>query len=331
MTSLMTETLEEGLTRLWDRPVRIRDLRRRRLSSSSSFETERLRVALEGGTVLSVFFKNLHPERLSATARAVRTFDLEPSFRELQMYRTVLAPERFGTLHLYAHRWDRATETYWLFLEDGGRVLLHDFLYMPRWIAAAQWAARFHAATGDLPAERTSFLPCYDEAHYRRAAERVAGILPHLAGRERELVERGLARYVEHIEALCALPRCVVHGQYFGKNILFRRQKGGSRIIVIDWETAALGPGAFDLVSLTSGKWTRKQRDEMRKAYFDAYQSETGRSLEWEPFCEELAAVALYQALEWLAWWGHHRNLSRHFGNFLKELAALLDERAVAA
>ena len=79
-------------------------------------------------------------------------------------------------------------------------------------------------------------------------------------------------------------------------------------------------------MSLTAGKWTSDERDAMRRAYCEQYETVTGRQIDGEAFREELAAVALYQALEWLAWWGPHRTLSRHFGNFLRELATLLED-----
>lgn len=326
-TRLMADTLETGLARLRGHPVRVREVRREFLTSSSSFRTERLRVVTDRGTRLRVFLKDLNPHNLMEKARTVREFDLAPSFRELQMYESVLAPHRFGTLHLYARRWQPDDGVHWIFLEDGGRVVLHNFLDLPRWTAAARWAARFHAGTHHLPDSQTRFLPRYDQAHYGRCAARVREILPHLASQERELVGRGLACYERRIEWLSALPRCVIHGQFFGKNILLRRGKAGPRIVVIDWETAALGPGTFDLVSLSSGKWTPEQRHAMRAAYFEQYQAVSGASLDWEAVSHELAVVALYQALEWLAWWGHHRALSRHFANFLRELARVLDER----
>jgi phosphotransferase family enzyme len=311
---------------VWGRAVRIRGMRREFLSSSSSFRTERLRVAFEQGKPLTVFFKDLNPENQLEKARTVREPGLEPSHRELRMYQSILSPERFGTLHLYAFRWEPEQGRYWAFLEDGGRTSLHNYLDMPRWTAAARWAARFHAATRDLPEAGTSFLPRYDQAHYRRCAARVQSILPSLEPKERELVSRGLESYTARIDWLSALPRCVIHGQLFGTNILLRRGAATPRILVIDWETAALGPGLFDLVSLSSGKWTREQRHTMWAAYCDAYTTETGRPIDWERFCRDVAGVALYQALEWLGWWGRHRSLSRDFARFMRELGLVLDE-----
>lgn len=325
-TRLITQTLEEGLARLWERPVRIREMKREFLSTSSSFRTERLRISLDDGKPLRVFFKDLNPAHQMEKARALRELDFEPSRRELLMYQSVLSPERFGTLHLYAFRWEPDQGRCWVFLEDAGRIVLRNFSDLPRWTAAACWAARFHAATRDLPDAQTGFLPRYDETRYRRCAERVQRIMPDLAPKERELVSRGLERLAGRIDLLSRLPQCVIHGQFFGENIMLRRSGAARRVQVIDWESAALGPGLFDLVSLTSGKWTPEQRKSMWAAYVDAYTAAGGRRMAWDDFRRDVAAVALYQALEWLAWWGHHRRLSRDFGRFMRELDLVLQE-----
>jgi len=323
---LMIDTLEEGLSHLQGQPVRVRAIRRELLPSLSSFRRERLRLTLENGTTLPVFLKDLNPDHQTEKARAVRARDLVPSSRELRMYQSVLSPERFGTLRLYAYRWDPDRRLFWIFLEDGGRMLLHNFVDMDRWTAAARWAARFHAAGRALGPSLVEFLPRYDHAHYRACAERVGAILPNLETPERELVRRGLRRYARCVDRLAALPPTVIHGQFFGRNVMLRRGTGERRIVVIDWETAALGPGTLDLVSLSSGKWTDDERQAMRLAYFEQLQPETGQPLDWEAFRRELAAVALYQSLEWLAWWGRHRALSRGFATFRNELARVLED-----
>ncbi len=104
LARLMVETLEEGLSRLRGRPVRILEMLREPLPSVSSFHRERLRVTLEGGKTLRVFFKDLNPEHQTEKARTVRARDLAPSLRELRMYQSVLSPQRDGTLYLYASR-----------------------------------------------------------------------------------------------------------------------------------------------------------------------------------------------------------------------------------
>src|SRR5207244_10270133 len=128
--------------------------------------------------------------------------------------------------------------------EDGSRSMLQTFPDMGRWTAAALWAARVHAAARSLPDAQTEFLPRYDEAHCRGCLERVEKILPNLGAPERELVRCGLDCYARRIKWLSALPRCVIHGQLFARNIMLRRGTGDSGIIVLDCEPSAVGPPA---------------------------------------------------------------------------------------
>src|SRR5205814_7479955 len=55
--------------------------------------------------------------------------------------------------------------------------------------------------------------------------------------------------------------RSVIHGQYFGKNIMLRPRNHEQPLAVIDWETAALGPGTYDLVSVSCGGWTARSEE----------------------------------------------------------------------
>jgi len=248
--------------------------------------------------------------------------------RELQMYQAILSRlQRLGTPRLYAVRWEPERGIYWLFLEDTGTSRLRECRNFARWIPAAQWAARFHAACRSLAHSLTSFLPVYNEKHYRRCAERVEQMLPGLELEDRRLIGQALEHYMGRIEWLSALPRTVIHGQYFGRNIMLRRRNREQMIAVIDWETAALGPGLIDLVSFTSGKWTDEQRQTMWRAYFDQYEAETEVSRDWEDFCKELMELELYQALEWLAWW-RNRSVSHNFGKWVTELKRITSETA---
>src|SRR5438046_9917759 len=85
LARLMVETLEEGLSRLRGRPVRILEMLREPLPSVSSFHRERLRVTLEGGKTLRVFFKELNAEHQTGKARTVRARDLAPGLQECGM------------------------------------------------------------------------------------------------------------------------------------------------------------------------------------------------------------------------------------------------------
>jgi len=333
ITGLIVRTLEDGLSRFRGRAVRVRDVDREFSRSSSTFHTERLRVFLDRDKKpLRIFFKDLHPGHQVTDARALHRLNRTSSRRELDMYRSILSREHFGTLRLYASRWEPARGRCWLFLEHAGRTPLNDVLDLREWTNAARWAARFHAATRGVPAGQTKFLPRWDRGHYRRRAEQVERLLPTVDLRERELLRGGLDALYARLDWLSALPRCVIHGQFFGKNIMLRPRGTRPRIAVIDWETAVLGPRAFDLASICTG-WSSDERGAMQVAYVEEYQAATGEAMAWDDFCLEVRTVGIYQALEWLVWWGPHRSLPRRlrrFQRFLRELEVLLEERRPA-
>ena len=316
---MMVDTLEPALSQVWGRKVRIRKVEREICVHTSSFQAEHLRVLLKSGETFPVFFKDMNPEHQIAPARKVRKVDLGPSYHELRVYRTILSRLCLGTPQLYAVRWEPDRATYWLFLEDVGTSRLRDCRNHTRWVPAARWAASFHAATRNLPPSQTRFLPAYDYQRYHQCAERVRSILPGLQRQDRKLIEPALEYYTSRVECFAALSKCIIHGQFFGKNIMLRGRNALHPLAVINWETAALGPGGFDLVSITSGRWTEEQRHAMWRAYFEQYQAETGLSRSWEEFCNELKDLELYQALEWLGWW-RNRSVSHNFGKWIKEL-----------
>ena len=331
ITALMVRTLEDGLSRFRGRRVRVRELHRSFSRSSSTFHTERLRVFLgRDKKPLRIFFKDLHPAHQVTDARALHQVPRATWRCELDMYRSILSREHFGTLDLYASRWEPERGRCWVFLEDAGRTPLNDAHDLREWTSAARWAARFHAATRHLPAARTGFLPRWDRGHYRRRVEEVERLLPTVDAREREILRDGLESLRACLDWLSALPSSVIHGQFFGKNVMLRPRRTRPRIAVIDWETAALGPRAFDLASLCSGGWSAEEQEAMRVAYFEEHQAATGEVADWDDFCLEVRALGIYQALEWLVWWGPHRAVPRRlrrFQRFLRELERHLTAR----
>ncbi len=324
-TQLMAETLQEGLSKLRGRPVRIDAIVREFFEDSSSFATERLCARLEEGGSVNVFFKDLNPQNQLEAARLIRSTRLERGLRELQMYRQVLSTNRLGTPEFYASRWEPEQGIYWLFLEYVGPSL-KKATDPCLWREAAQWVARFHAKVRRLPAAQISFLPCYDRTHYRHCAKRIQDKQPHIDPEDCPVIERALEHFVGSIDRLLALPQSVIHGEYFGHNVIIREAGPNYSVAAIDWESAAIGPSFLDLASLSAGKWTPEQKHAMRRAYFDEYQLATGQQMAWDEFIDALFDLNIYQALVWLGWWPD-RNFSRHFGRWMRELERVMEDR----
>jgi aminoglycoside phosphotransferase (APT) family kinase protein len=185
------------------------------------------------------------------------------------------------------------------------------------YLAAARWAARFHAAVRDFPASSVDFLIQHDQTHYRHCGEHLEQNLSKFDTQQQQVIRQALDYYKSIIDHLTNLPRCIIHGEFFGANIVVRTDSDG-QISVIDWETAAIASGYVDLVSISAGNWTPEQRQEMLRAYFEQYEAETGMSMDWASFCQDVSKVALYRALWWLNWWADHD--SAHIDRWIQEL-----------
>lgn len=329
VTHLMADTLQEGLSQLRGRALRIVELRRDPLLDPSSFHCERLRVLLEGGEWLPAFFKDLNPQHQSDEARKIRRSDISLSRRELLMYRSILSRERLGTPQLYAFRWEPSRAILWLFLENAGPLTLDKCSDFGYWIEAAKWVARFHAAVRHFPTSRIGFLPQFDREYYWDCVKRVQSSLPALNAEDRRLVYQALEDYIPLIEWLSGLPRNLIHGELFRHNIVLRSGSPEQLIAVIDWESAALGPNGLDLISLTSGMRSADQRRVLWRTYFDQYQAAAGLQLEWDSFGRELSGIALYHALSWIARWPG-KNFAQQLQGWIGELRMVVKEYFLA-
>jgi thiamine kinase-like enzyme len=115
------------------------------------------------------------------------------------------------------------------------------------------------------------------------------------------------ARHEAVVEALLALPRTVVHGEFYASNVLVAAAddasdsdptrlggKSDARVAPVDWELAAAGPGLTDLAALVSG-WG----DADRRALVAAYSAEPGIAAFSD---RDLGLARLQVAIQWLGW-----------------------------
>lgn len=103
------------------------------------------------------------------------------------------------------------------------------------------------------------------------------------------------------VEALQALPRTVLHGEFYASNVLVASDSGhtpvgrksDARVAPVDWELA-VGPGLTDLAALVSG-WPEADRGALAAAYAaePGVPAFTLRDLDF---------ARLQVAIQWLGW-----------------------------
>jgi aminoglycoside phosphotransferase (APT) family kinase protein len=157
-------------------------------------------------------------------------------------------------------------------------------------IAAAEWCGRLHAwgaAKFDDPS--LAFLVRYDLAYYRAWAARARGIATAL-GPVPAWLEQLCTDFESPAVALAAAERTTIHGEFGPQNVLWR----DGVVYPVDWESAAVGPGAIDLATLLFG-WPADVVRRGIESYWGA------RGCPAAPgFAAAFAAATVYTALRWL-------------------------------
>jgi hypothetical protein len=120
-------------------------------------------------------------------------------------------------------------------------------------VESARWIGQFHAACeARIRDPALSFLKRYDAEYYRGWARRMIEFSRPLRARFPwldQLRKRGDAWF----KPLLTAPQTVIHGEFYSKTILVRKEK----LFVVDWESAAVAAGDIDLATLSEGKHWR--------------------------------------------------------------------------
>jgi aminoglycoside phosphotransferase (APT) family kinase protein len=268
----------------------------------TSFPIEELRVELRGRGPVRLGLKRLDWEELEREGQLAKPRFLYDPEREPAVYRSLLPqvppgpPEFFGaaleeTRHWLFFEWVEGRELF----QVGEREL---------WGEAARWLARFHVAMApELDHHRREGrLIDHDAGFYRRWIERAAEFATQLDDESATAVAWLRERHEPVVEALLALPRTVLHGEFYASNVLVavdcdhppRGAESDVRVAPVDWELAAAGPGLTDLAALVGG-WPEADREALAAAYA----GEPGVP----PFTPRAFDLARLQvAIQWLGW-----------------------------
>jgi hypothetical protein len=272
------------------------EVERRPYAYRTSFPVEELRVGLRGRGAATLVFKLIDREELEPQARLAKPRFLHDPGREPAVYRTLLARAPAGPPQFFGAVGD--AERRWLFLELVEGRELFQVGERGLWEEAARWLARFHVSLApDLARHRhDGRLLDHDASFYRRWIERAREFG---GGAELEWLAQ---RHDQVVEAMLALPRTVIHGEFYAANVLVASdfehsplgRKPDARVAPVDWELAAVGAGLSDLAALVSG-WP----DADRQAFAAAYAEEPGVPTFTGG---DLDLARLQVAIQWLGW-----------------------------
>jgi aminoglycoside phosphotransferase (APT) family kinase protein len=274
------------------------EIRRQRSEYRTSFPIEELELTMRDGATLHLVFKRLDWQALTDEGRLAKPRFLHDPLREPAVYGSILAAAPPGPPRCYGSAIDPERDRHWLFIERVEGRELFQVGELPLWEAAASWLGAMHQRlAGELDSHRASGrLLEHDGAHHRRWAERARRFAhaPGQPGPRSESVDRLVACYEPAIQELAAMPRTVIHGEFYASNVLVGGNAGDPRVAPVDWELAAAGPGLADLAALVSG-WGDADREAIVSAYRAAIApvSFSARQL-------DLARLSL--AIQWLGW-----------------------------
>jgi hypothetical protein len=271
----------------------------RRSDYESSFELQDLDITLDDGTVLELIIKDTgRSAMLPAAIDSKQETSFNPK-RELQMYRSILSPERHGTARHYSLEIDSAPFRHWLILERVAGMKLCFIGEFADWLDAARWLARFHSEWENQVETVSDKVPVivYDREHYQRWCNRAVDLVARAAPDSSSAMLRVAEQYEMVIDRLLSVPSTLCHGDYYPANILVREGESRRRICPVDWELACSAPGLIDLASLIAGQWSDSERRELIRAYALEAGVPVVESLE-----ENLNYCRLHLAVQWLGW-----------------------------
>jgi len=312
-----TPDIYSALEVIFRRPVT--DVRRFRSPYSSSFTIEELEITFDNSERITTIFKNLSSDAMLEGARHAKPSFLYSPEREIQIYRSLLPDLNLGTATMYGAIVEPTLQRYWLFLEKVAGEVLYEIGEFETWLKVAQWLGRFHASIDvEVAQQALPLLLSYDASFYRNWLHRAR----EFAGAALDQITE---RYDRVIEALLALPRTVLHGEFYPSNVLIQQQ-AGIRVCPVDWEMAAIGPAFSDVAALASGKWDRDERLRI----FQAYCSTLPNRLQPADLITAFDCCQLQLAVHWIGWSRNWSPPQEHAQDWLAEAIRISRQESMA-
>lgn len=227
-----------------------------------------------------------------ATAASLRNYEIEVSFyRELAPQLPVRAP------HCWYADWDPATNDFVLLLEDLAPAEQGDQLAgcsVDQAAIAVEELPRLHAPKwGDPSLASIEWLHRGSEESVAFTAQLVAGLFDGFRARYADRLDADVLALAERLMAALPTylgnrpgPWTVTHGDYRLDNLLFGTHEGGPPVAVVDWQTAAHGPGIGDLSYCVGASLLPEARatheEDLVRLYFDGLRAAGVEGLSWD-------------------------------------------------
>jgi hypothetical protein len=219
------------------------------------------------------------------------------AFYEIDVYRKVLTPAPVDSTRVFGT---------WISPDTNEGLLVLEFLEENRRLgdsrksndtaeAAAIWLGEFHRYAAELIGQpQAAFLRRRDSSfydnHWRRLA---ANVLGH--AHSPSWLAAFATRFDVVLGMLDAAPLTIIHGEFYPQNIL----RHGDRVLPVDWETAAIGLGETDIVTLVDG-WHR-----VRDRCISAYSAARGLSDSSDDQMQRIALAQILISVYWLSYSDH--------------------------
>jgi hypothetical protein len=240
--------VERTLSEISSSAPEVLGIDRRRSKLSSSYETEIITVHRAGADDIQLFLKDY------GAYGYVKDQMTQRRWRELCVYRDLLADAGLGTARYYGAAWDESRERFWLLLEfvEGEQVRYCEF---DQWVQAARWLGRMqaHFARRTDSLHEHEFLFRHDAEFFSSTADSALEAVSRISPRLHRRLEAVVSRYGEVIEVMASQPATLVHGGYRPQNIIVSGDSSSPRVCPTDWEEASLGSRYYDFAYFSDG------------------------------------------------------------------------------
>jgi len=210
---------------------------------------------------------------------------------ENEIYKTVLANCSLSSPPYYGFcLFEKSSDACLVIGYLKNSILLKDSRDPEDFGRAAAWIGQFHRMH---EAKHKQSIRVYDRSYYMIWLKGMETLLRTLQ-KKYSWLPSVCDYFKENLHLLTDGHQTIIHGEYYTKNIIVQKDM----VYPIDWESAALGPGETDLVSLIED-WDEARKDIAFKNYIQARWPDG--AINRSVFEKKLLLVRIYFFLRWTA------------------------------